>query len=176
MPRTIFSFIGFWIRRLIKAVHEFFSWFEPLVTVIGGVAIILGIYFAYKQLQLSTTLEKRRTAIEAIYQVRTPEFQNALADLKLANNSRKGKIVLDDPMIDKVNYVMNVYDHIAMLYIDDLADRCIIKESTHSSIKELSKINDVLDYPVESAESQAHYRQRFVAVLDLMQKETCGRP
>ena len=171
MGRNVFSWIGARIKWAIKAMHELFSWFQPLVSVVASVAIIFGIYFAYKQLQLSTTLEKRRTAIEAVYQVRTPDFQNALADLKRANNSKKGKIVLDNPMIDRVNHVMNVYDHLAMLYIDDLADRCILKESTYSTIKEMSEINDAIEYPGDSTESQAHYRKRFVEVLDLISSQ-----
>lgn len=188
MTSKVFSSIGLWIKRLVDFLRKFFEWpvkpvvgflhkpFEWLVkfvSVVANLAVIFGIYFAYTQLQLSSTLEKRRTAIEAVSQVRTPEFQRDVAQLKKAN---KDKTPLDNPTIDALNYVMNVYDHIAILYIYDLADRCIIKESTYPAIKEMSDINDAIPYPSDARDSQAYYRKRFTEALELMKKESCERP
>lgn len=173
MIRKVLSSPWPWTKRSVDFAHRLFEWFAKPVSVAAGIAVIIGIYLAYNQLKLSSDLEKRRTAIEAVSQVRTPKFQEDVAQLKMSN---RDKTPLDDPTIAALNYVMNVYDHIAILYIYDLADRCIIKESIYPAIKNISDINDAFPYPSDGVEGQAYYRKRFGEALDLMKNETCERP
>jgi hypothetical protein len=108
--------------------------------------------------------EKRQNAINAISTTRSSEFLKAYARVKTAYNSRKTEDAAS--LIDDLNYVMNVYDNIALLYINNLADRCTIKNSTYPAIKEVQSIADAMSYPKE-------YRKNIDRTSVLMEKENC---
>jgi hypothetical protein len=136
-----------------------------LSTLAANLVVVVGIFFAFYQFTQSDAAEKRRLAIEAVSQTRSAEFLRAYADLRTAYHDGR---VEGDPIAvrDNVNFVMSVYDHIALLYINDLADRCVIKNSVHPAVKDLLPICDAMRYPEENRE---HVNKLF----KLMEQERC---
>jgi len=137
---------------------------QSVASFLANVAVLIGIGFALIQLIQSDKSEKRRLAIEAVNQTRSSEFLNAYANLKTAY--RDGQVKGAPSLRNDINFVMNVYDHIALLYNNNLADRCIIKGSIHSAVKDLSPICDAMSYPKE-------YRTNIDILLALMDQEHC---
>jgi hypothetical protein len=142
-------------------------WFkkiEKAISILANIAVISGIIFAFAQIMQSNNFEKRRISIEAVSQTRSNDFLKAYTRLITAYRSKK--VEDQTSLIDDLNYVMNVYDTIAILYISELADKCIIKDTVYPDTKELSPILDVMSYPNE-------YRKHFDALLGFMEKEVC---
>ena len=145
------------------------SWFkmiERVISILANIAVISGIIFAAIQITQSNKSEKRRIAIEAVSPTRSNDFLKAYARLKTAISIDSIDVEDQTSLIDDLNYVMNVYDNIAIMYISDLADRCIIKNAVYSAIREFSSILEAMSYPEE-------YRKNFDTLLDLMEKESC---
>lgn len=155
MKRELFGFVEMpWFRRA-----------EKLITLSANIAVLLGVIFALDAITRSNESERRRTAIEAISQTRSPEFLRAYARLKTAAQS--GQTTDMASTVDDVNYVVNVYDNIAVLTINALADVCIVKKSLSSSLDEVRGILDRLSYPPE-------YRRNLDAAGSLMARQSCG--
>jgi len=141
---------------------------------LASIAIIVGIIFAYIQINQANDLEKRRTAVEAIRQTRSNEFLKAYARLKKESLKTKQIVIFPNKgnyTIDDVNYVINIYDYIAILYISNIADRCLIKDAVYEAGKDSSGIFDQIlidgnPYPKE-------YRKNLDTFLLLMEKESC---
>lgn len=143
------------------------SWFkkiEKLISILANVAVICGIIFALVQITQANKSEKRRISIDAVSQTRSNDFLKAYARLKTAYTSQEVKD--HTSLIDDLNFVINVYDNIAILYINDLADKSIIKANIYPTAKELSSILDAMSYPKE-------YKKNIETLLVLMEKESC---
>lgn len=131
----------------------------------ANVVVIVGIIFAFVQFQHVKQSEKTQNAINAISQLRSSDFLKAYTRLKTASASKQ---TLDSTaVIDDLNFVMNVYDNVALLYVNDLADRCVIKNGTFVAVKEVSAICDSLSYPKE-------YRASFDRFVAMMSADVCG--
>jgi hypothetical protein len=141
--------------------------FERILSILASVATAAGIFFAIYQIRLSNTIEKRGVAVEAIRQTRTAEFIKAFRQLKTAYETRQVDEKDKDSLIDSLNHVMNVYDDIAVLYLNDIADKCIIKDSIYSSAKEMAAISAAL------SPSPPEKREHFNSLLRLMDQESC---
>lgn len=156
---------------------------KNIVSIFAGIAVIVGIPIALIQLHqtdrfqkdtitLSAITEKRRIAIEAVDRTRSVEFLKAYREVKVAYHTARADLAekksLEEKqdLIDSFNYVMNVYDSIAIMYINDLADRCIIKDNIYSGSKEVSTFCDAFSYPEE-------YRRNVNTLLALMEQEKC---
>ena len=137
---------------------------SKLLSMAANICVIVGIIIAGLSLYMTKESEKRQNAINAISTTRSSEFLKAYARVKTAYNSRKTEDAAS--LIDDLNYVMNVYDNIALLYINNLADRCTIKNSTYPAIKEVQSIADAMSYPKE-------YRKNIDRTSVLMEKENC---
>jgi hypothetical protein len=140
---------------------------ERVTALLSSVAVVAGVFFAVYQLKQSDAAERRRAAIESGGRTRSAEFLNDYRVLKAAylrgHISEEEKVSLADPL----NYVMNVYDGVALMYINNLADRCIIKDYVYEGAKEMAEISKGLSYPDD-------YRKNFDLSLRLMEKEQCG--
>jgi hypothetical protein len=135
------------------------------VQLLANLVVVAGIFFALYQFNESIKAEQRRLAIEAVSQTRSADFLKAYADLKTAY--RDGRVEGDPVAIrDDINFVMGVYDHVALLYISETADRCIIKNSVQSAVKDLLPVCDAMAYPKK-------YREHVDALLKLMERERC---
>lgn len=141
--------------------------FERLLSILASLATAAGIFFAIYQIRLANTAEKRGLAVEAIRQTRTAEFTKAFRQLKTAYETRRVDEKDKDSLIDSLNHVMNVYDDIAVLYINDIVDKCIIKDSIYSSAKEMSDISTAL------SPSPPEKRAHFNSLLTLMDQDLC---
>lgn len=140
---------------------------ERVLSILASFATAAGIFFAFCQIRLSNTIEKRGVAVEAIRQTRSAEFIKAFRQLKTAYENKQVDEKDKDSLIDSLNHVMNVYDDIAVLYINDIADKCIIKDSIYSSAKQMSAINSAL------SPSPPGNREHFNLLLKLMEQESC---
>ncbi|HKO95730.1 MAG TPA: hypothetical protein VJU86_01980 [Pyrinomonadaceae bacterium] len=130
----------------------------------ANVFVIAGIIVALFQFFQSKRSEKVQNAINAINQTRSDEFLKAYARLKTAYNT--GQAADQVTLIDDLNYVTNTYDNTALLYINDLADRCVIRKAMFSTVQELASIYDKVSVPKE-------YRQNIDKFLDQMKNENC---
>ncbi len=137
---------------------------EKAVAMIANVFVIAGILIAVIQLCQSRQTERTQNAINTINLTRSSEFLKAFARLKTAVETQT---VLDKVgLIDDLNFVMNTYDNMALLYINDVADRCVLKNAIHPSLREIVDISDAFLYPKGS-------RQNVDKVLELMRNEAC---
>lgn len=155
MKRELFGFVEKpWFRRA-----------EKLLAVFANIAVVLGVIFALDAIRRSNQSEMRRTAIEAISQTRSLDFLKAYARLK--TSAQSGQTADMASTIEDVNYVVNVYDNIAVLTVNALADLCIVKQSISSSLDEVRGILDRLSYPLD-------YRRNLDAAARLMDRQSCG--
>jgi hypothetical protein len=139
--------------------------FQYITTIFANIAVIAGIIFAIIQIDQSTRSERRRVAIEAVKEVRTNDFLKAYARLKtayIAKNTKDNSLITDD-----LNYVMNVYDNIAVLYIYNIADRCIIKNSIYPAVEEVYAMLTFFSYPEE-------YKKNFNTLKNLLVNDHCN--
>lgn len=144
----------------VKPVERFFA-------LLANLAVIGGVWFAVNQLRQADVLEQRRVAIEAVGQTRTPEFLSAYRRLKDAHASQQVKAEDREKLVDSLNQVMSVYDQIAILYVHNVADKCIIKAGIHRGASEMAPIASSFTYPDK-------YWDNFNSLLLLMERENCG--
>jgi hypothetical protein len=144
-------------------MREVYKLEKPLAMA-ANVFVIVGIVLAVVSIFMTRQSERRQTAINAINTTRSNEFLKAYARLKTVYNSHQTADSV--AMIDDLNYVMNTYDNIALLYSNHLADRCLLKDSTYPAVKEILAISDELSYPKES-------RKNVERVAALMEREDC---
>jgi len=131
---------------------------------LADIAVVLGIAFAVIQLTHADRSERRRVAIDAVNQTRSPAFLKAYTNLKMSYQG--GQVHGDLPLLEDVNYLVNVYEHIALLYMNDLADKCLIRQSVYPALRELSPIWDAMSYP-------KNYRENIDRLLIAMEQNDC---
>jgi len=138
-----------------------------IVSIFASLATVAVIFFLTYQIRQTNTIEKRRFAVEAIRQTRSAEFIKAFRQSKLAYQTGQIDEKDKEALIDSVNHVMNVYDDIAVIYISDIGDKCIIKGSIYSAAKEWSAISKAV------SSSPPEDRKHFDLLLKLMEQESC---
>lgn len=141
------------------------TWFEKILAMLTNVFVIVGIFFAFVQLKASQRSEKIQNAINVINQTRSSDFLKAYARVKTAAQTKQVGDQIS--LIDDLNYVMNTYDNAALLYLNDRADKCMIKQATFSTVQELPAISDELSYPKD-------YRKNVDEFLKQMNAERCN--
>jgi hypothetical protein len=122
-----------------------------IISIISNIAVIIGIIFAFAQIVQSNRSEKRLIAIEAVKETRTNDFIKSYTRLKSEFESGT-KIKQDNALIDDLNYMMNTYSNIAILYLNDLGDKEIIKNTVYSGVKDFYIIIDSLKLKTNSSE------------------------
>jgi hypothetical protein len=141
-----------------------------IIASLGIVIAVIGLYqadtFEKRRIVLSDISEKRRIAIEAVGHTRSVDFLKAYRILKVTYHAKRVDPKTKESLIDSLNYVMNMYDSIAIIYINDLADRCIIKDNIYFSCIEVATFCDAFSYP-------ENYRRNFDTLLALMEQEKC---
>jgi hypothetical protein len=146
---------------------------ERKVSILASLAIVAGVFFAISQIRLSSAIEKRRVAVEAVRQIRSAEFIKAFRRLKTVYQTRQVDEKDKDSVIDSLNHVMNVYDDIAVVYINDIADKCIIKDGVYLSAMEMSDISAALSASPPENRNPPENRKHFDLLLKLMGEESC---
>jgi hypothetical protein len=149
-----------WLSKIEKPI----SLLANLATIAG----IVGLFIALFQFQQSKKSEKTQNAINAISQTRSSDFLKAYARLKTAHNSNSVKAEDTASLIDDLNFVVNTYDNIALQYINNIADRCVLAIAINSGIKEILPVCDKMSYPKE-------YKKNIDKLLALMERDHCGQ-
>lgn len=106
-----------------------------------SILIIISIVIAVFQFFQSQDNNEKRIAIEAITQTRSKDFIKAYTRLKTFcdHNQVSESIEIANELIDDYNYIMSIYEQIAILYNYDIVDKCVIKQ-IYSDLKEFSDI------------------------------------
>ena len=129
---------------------------DKIIALLANLTVISGIFFAVYQIIESKQLEKRSIAIEAINSTRSNDFIKAY-----------NKLLHEDITADDLNYVIGVYDTIANLYTNDLADQCIIKENLYLTAKDILRILD------NDNNISKIYKENIFTFVALMDKKYC---
>lgn len=140
---------------------------QNAIRMAADLVVIAGIALGIFQLYQAKLTEKRQNTINAVIQTRSIDFLKAYGRLKAVQKSGQVKDVGSTSVVNDLNYVMNTYDHIALLYMNDLVDRCIVKNTIYSAIEEIMPIWETMKYPKE-------YRKNIETFKDMMSKEGCG--
>jgi hypothetical protein len=116
---------------------------EKFSVILGTFAVIGALIIAKSEFDLSKKTELKSTAIEALKEVRNIDFINSSIRLKKFIIEKK---IIDSNSIDifnnDLNRVLNVYDNIAILYNNNLADKCIIKSNIYDAVSEILNLID----------------------------------
>lgn len=140
------------MRKKRKLLRRICDKINQCITLVMKLSVIVAVIVGLIQLYQANRSEKRIIAIEAVKQTRTVEFLKALARLREGFENKK----IDDMEAyrDNLNYVMGVYDNIAILYHNDVVDKCIIKDSVESGLNIFVPILDSIEnFPVEYREN-----------------------
>lgn len=120
---------------------------QSITKILSNLAVLIGIIFGLLQFNQSISSEKRMISIDALNEIRTNDFLKAYTKLKTdyINKSNEYKV----SRTDDLNYLMNIYNNIAILYFYNVADRKIIKNSIGTAIQEVSEMITYFKYPEE---------------------------
>lgn len=100
------------------------------------IAIVFGIYQVYHQ----ESVETRKVAIELVNSTKEQGFLEAFSRLKGVSGGTA--VVSKQDFVDDLNHVLAVFDNIAILYLNDLADRDIIDACIGGKLEELCEMLD----------------------------------
>jgi hypothetical protein len=123
---------------------------DKIFKIATNISIIIGLLFTYiqikqvnNQIKDNKEVEQRKQAVETVKQVRTKEFIISLSNFKslITKNEKLGKSKIDECLKD-LNFVLNVYDDIALIYLSDIADKCLILRNIKTSIIEFTELLD----------------------------------
>ena len=133
------------MNKLTSWVSGALLWHQVCFNTVFAVGVFIG-YVEFKEAQ---KINKQRIAIEALSHARSKEFLDAF--MRLKRGAESGELAYNGVEFD-ITYVMSEFEHIAMLYLYDLADRCIIKTSIEPTGSEVLGILGSLSkpYPKES--------------------------
>lgn len=120
--------------------NKFANLLETWTKIIANIGVILGIMFAFCQLNQSNQLERRHTAIEVVQVTRTKEFLDSYARIIQTTSSKEQSDSVQ--LSSDLTFVVNTLDHVGELYLNNLADRKIIKSELYNAI---CVILDILD-------------------------------
>jgi hypothetical protein len=138
---------------------------DHIVDLISKLSVIIAVLFVIFQLNQNDRLERRRIAIEAVNKTRQVEFIQAYARLKTFRQTKQ--VEEKQTFVDDLNYVMSVFDNIAILYLNGLADPCVIKNAIEFNLDEvLMIINSLENYPIE-------YRRNIDLLKKKLEKKFC---
>ena len=117
---------------------------EKKFSILGNFAVIVGVIFAIYQINIAIHAEKRGIAIDVISKTKTSEFLQAQTRLAswpecIAYKNDASLLLYD------LNYVLNTYDIVAVYFINNIADRCIIKQGVYQTAIDFKKVLDISD-------------------------------
>jgi hypothetical protein len=141
---------------------------------LSNVVIIIGIIFAYEQLEQQTQLEKTRIAIETITQIRDVQFLVAYSELvSIYKQNRLDNVHTEITYTRQLNIVLSSFNSIEILYTNDLANKCIIKKSVSPFINEFGPVLDYVLGPFDTTSSAA-FKKQFDSLAQGLKQNVCG--
>jgi hypothetical protein len=148
-----------------KSKRNFCQTLAHLIDMGSKLSVIIAAVFVIIQLNQNDRLERRRVAIDAINKTRQVEFIQAFARLKTFRQTKQ--VEEKQAFVDDLNYVMSIFDNIAVLYLNGLADRCVIKNAIEFNLDEvLMIINSLENYPFE-------YRKNIDLLKKRLETKSC---
>ena len=135
-----------------------------ILSILASIAMIIGIFYAVLEYHHKKTNDKLLFTIEAINQTKTDKFINSYKRLKISYHSQK----IDDinQYTDDLNYVLNIYDNIAILCIHDLTENCMVKEAVYADLEFFIEIMKSCKVPPDTQKS-------IIQLYALLTKQTC---
>jgi|GEM_PF-4207120 len=134
------------------------SWYYsiPLVLeVMANLFVVLGVPIALLQIHDSEQSERRRIAIEAVSELRSPRFLEAYTRIIDAGQPpNQQNIVADPDLRDDLLYLVSAYKNIACLYRNNLADKRVILLEIDPGFKSIMVILQANNYPENIADLQ----------------------
>ncbi len=116
---------------------------DQVITFSTKLSVIIAIVFGMYQVCSQHTVETRKVAIELVNATREPGFLQAFSRLK---GACEGAVVEDKQrLVDDLNHLIAVFDNIAILYLNDLADPEIIAESIEGKLMEFCGMLDTIE-------------------------------
>lgn len=119
-----------------------------LLHILANGAVLLGVFFAVFQLRQTARIESVRLAVDTTNTTRTADFLRSYKKLLDAHH-QDPDMLNTDSLDDDLNFVMSVYDNIAILYIHNLADRDLIKTHVSDAMKKLAPVLKAKKWPPE---------------------------
>lgn len=129
-----------------------------------SIAVILGVILAYETLGNRKEIEEKRLAINAVSRFSDKWFMDSYLRV-LEGFDEELMPGLYDPkeirqLYNDLSIVLNVINSVAILYENELADRCIIKRYARNMMEEFSPVLDNALAPY-SKESSERIREHF---------------
>jgi hypothetical protein len=160
------------VKQLVKTAAGTYTFLAKTFSLLANIAVVAGIWFAVSQIRQTEKIEKRRVAIEAVNQARSAEFLKAYRQLKSACREDISRVEKSEKatLVDSLNHTMNVYDHLARMYLSDVADKCVIIDGVFLGIQEMPSICKCTDScPLE-------FRTKLDEFIMHMREEPCAKP
>ena len=136
------------IEKLPSSQSSRFSLIANVIAIAANIAVIVGITAAFVQIRQANQFEQRRVAVEATAPTKSTEFLTAYSKLMDAYE-RDNTMFSSSSLFDDLTYVMNVYDDIAILYLNGLADKDLVKQRVRGALKALVPILNAMKWPAE---------------------------
>lgn len=115
----------------------------------ANIAVIMGVIFAILQITMTTKTEKVRLAIEAAMPTQSKDFLESYS--KLLESYRADKYMIDcDSLRDDLLFVMNVYDSIAVQYLNGLLENEIVEKRLCDGMISIVPVLDAMKWPPEN--------------------------
>jgi hypothetical protein len=130
----------------------------------ANVAVILGVVFAVVQITMTARTERVRLAIEAASPTQSKDFLDSYSKLIEAYRADRD-MVGSDSLRDDLLFVMNVYDGIAVQYLNGLLDNEIVEKRLCDGMAAIVPVLDAMKWPTAN-------RQHFDAALKRMSTKT----
>jgi hypothetical protein len=118
--------------------------FEYWLGLVSSIAVTIGVVFAGAQLWQNRELERKKNSIELTNLVHSKDFNLAYKRV-IEQRARGDKDA--NRIIDDLNYVVSVYDHIAIMYFNDVLDRNIVEENLGDFLPEINESLTFFGYP-----------------------------
>jgi hypothetical protein len=133
----------------------------------ANVAVIGGIVFAAIQITMTQRIERRRLAIEAASPTQSKDFLDSYSKLVEAYRADHDMLGADS-LRDDLLFVMNVYDGVALLYLNGLLDNDIVERRLFEGMASIVPVLDSMKWPSGS-------RINFDAALRRMNARAASR-
>ena len=126
----------------------------------ANLVVIVGIVLALWQIRQTQQIESIRLAVEATTPIQSREFLEAYRNLRTAYRNDPSMIHTES-VDDDLMLVVNVYESIVVLYLNDLLKDEIVELRLFEGMKKIAPILDAKGWPPSS-------RQNFNKTLERM--------
>lgn len=127
--------------------HKSRCCFSSFLSGTANVAVILGVVFAIVQITMTARTERVRLAIDAASPTQAKEFLDSYSKLIDAYRADRDMVGADS-LRDDLLFVMNVYDSIAVQYLNGLLDNEIVEKRLYDGMSSIVPVLDSMKWPL----------------------------